>query len=258
MLKFLVLWFRILMRTLSNRAAIIAQLQKDILLLEGFKPALDESGFHAGLEPIKEAFPNARFPTGAIHEFISMSDEQAAATSGFICGILGKLMQQRGLCVWISSSPTLFPPACKLFDILPHHLIFIHLKRERDILWAMEEALKCNRLIAVVAELQEINLVASRRLQLAVEQSQVTGFVFRHKPKNLNNTSCISRWSISPLASGMEEDGIPGIGFPRWKVELLKIRNGRPGSWQMEWSANSFKLITKPKYSVHERLLKRG
>lgn len=40
----------------------------------------------------------------------------------------------------------------------------------------MEEALKCGGLAAVVGEVQDISFTASRRLQLAVEQSGVTGF----------------------------------------------------------------------------------
>jgi protein ImuA len=36
------------------------------------------------------------------------------------------------------------------------------------------------------------------------------------------------------------EDDMPGVGFPRWNVELLKVRNGKPGSWQIEWKAGKF------------------
>ncbi len=28
---------------------------------------------------------------------------------------------------------------------------------------------------------------------------------------------------------------MPGVGAPRWKVELLKVRNGLPGAWIVEW-----------------------
>lgn len=246
------------MHSLKNKAAIIAQLQQDILLLEGFKPPANGIGVDVGLEPIKDAFPNAVFPTAAVHEFLSTSIEQAAATAGFISGILGKLMQQEGVCIWISAAQVLFPPALKTFGIVPHQLIFIKLKRERDILWAMEEALKCEKLAAVVAELQEITLTASRRLQLAVEKSRVTGFVLRHHPRSLGNTSCVSRWRITPIGSTLDDD-MPGVGFPRWKVELLKIRNGRPGAWKMEWSEKQFRLISEQHTApVQELLLKRG
>jgi len=39
---------------------------------------------------------------------------------------------------------------------------------------------------------------------------------------------------------------MPGLGFPRWNIELLKVRNGQPGSWEMEWAADRFIEISKP------------
>ena len=53
-------------------------------------------------------------------------------------------------------------------------------------------------------------------------------------------TACVSRWQISSLAS--EATDLPGVGFPKWNIELLKIRNGKPGAWQVEWAAGKFHL----------------
>jgi len=44
---------------------------------------------------------------------------------------------------------------------------------------------------------------------------------------------------------GEPVDGLPGLGFPRWQVELLKVRNGQPGSWVVEWSDGRFKPARK-------------
>jgi protein ImuA len=227
---------------IPSKKDIIAQLQKEILPLQGFKPLPAGTAVHLGLGPVTAAFPNASFPTGAIHEFLSAGAEHAAAAGGFIAGLLSALMQNGSACIWISASRTLFPPALKAFGIEPNRIIFIDLKKERDVLWTMEEALKCEGLAAVVGELQEISFTASRRLQLAVEQSRVTGFILRHHPRTLNTIACVGRWKISPLPSELEE-GMPGVGFPRWQVALLKIRNGRPGTWQMEWAAGAFRPV---------------
>ena len=62
---------------------------------------------------LKHAFPNATFPIGCMHEFLSASVEDIAATNGFIAALLSKLMQFDGVCIWISASRTLFPPALK-------------------------------------------------------------------------------------------------------------------------------------------------
>lgn len=223
---------------------IIDQLQKDILVLQGFKTLPAGNAIDPGLGSITRSFPNNSFPVAAVHEFISNGMEASAATSGFITGLLAGLMQGGKACVWISGSRTLFPAALKTFGVQPHQVIFIDLEKEKDLLWAMEEALKCEGLAAVVGEIKEISFTASRRLQLAVEQSRVTGFLLRHHPRNLNTIACVSRWKITPLP-GISEDGIPGVGFPSWNVELLKIRNGRPGSWQLAWFAGSFRHMYK-------------
>jgi protein ImuA len=45
------------------------------------------------------------------------------------------------------------------------------------------------------------------------------------------------------------EYGFPGVGFPRWNVELLKVRNGKPSSWKIEWSGNRFQNIEENIFS---------
>ena len=233
----------------GSKKDIINQLQKSILLMQGFTPPVSGAADSVGLGPIEAAFPNAVFPTGAIHEFLSTEPEQAAANGGFISGILNNLMQKGGACLWISIRRTVFPPSLKVFGVEPDQLIFIDLKRERDVLWAMEEALKCKGLAAVIGELGEINFTQTRRLQLAAEQSRVTGFVLRSDAKKLSATACVARWNISHLPSELE-DGMPGVGFPRWNVELLKVRNGNPGSWKVEWSEGRFKPVTDTNETV--------
>jgi len=227
---------------ISSKADIIAQLQKEILPLQGFKTLSKSAVGDIGLGPIKYAFPNASFPTGAIHEFLSTSAEDATATTGFVSSILSSLMKKGGTSIWISASRTIFPPALKSFDIAPDKIIFIELKKEKEMLWAMEEALKCEGLAAVIGEIKELSFTDSRRLQLAVEQSQVTGFVLRNNPGNVNTTACITRWKISSIASELE-NAMPGVGFPRWNVDLLKVRNGKPGNWQIEWVSGKFRHV---------------
>lgn len=241
----------------STKADIIAQLQKEILPLQGFKSTTNSSAVDVGLGPMKYAFPNATFPLGAVHEFCCTGKKDAAATTGFIAGVMAALMKRGGATLWISSNRTVFPPALKFFGIEPDRIIFVDLQKEKDILWAMEEALKCDGLAAVVGEFRELSFTASRRLQLAVEQSRVTGFVIRCNPRNLSANACVTRWKITSLPSILEDD-MPGMGFPRWNVELLKIRNGKPGSWQMEFNAGQFIHIPKTTSIVLEQQRKTG
>jgi protein ImuA len=84
-----------------------------------------------------------------------------------------------------------------------------------------------------------MSITASRRFQLAIEDAGVGCFILRKNPKNLLTTA-VSRWHIQPLPS-KTEDGLSGLGYPRWKVDLLKVRNGRTGSWNIEWTSNGFR-----------------
>lgn len=238
------------------KADILKNLQTDILRMQGFKssgnPTLD-----MGLGPIKDAFPNGSFPLGAVHEFLSGRVEDSASTGGFISGLLSSLMGNTGTTLWISSSRTLFPPALKSFGLEPDRFIFIDLQKEKDVIWAMDEALKCGALSSVVGEIREIDFITSRRLQLAVEQSQVTGFILRNHYRKLNTTACVSRWKITPLSSESVDD-LPGIGFPKWRVELLRMRNGKAGVWDIQWADGRFVPIYNFPSILHEQQKKAG
>jgi len=243
------------MQTAKND--IISKLQTDILRLQGFKQERGNSPLDAGLGRIIKSFPNSTFPVGCIHEFLSRNKEDATATGGFVAGVLNALMGSSGPVLWISASRSLFPPALKAFGLSPDRLIFIDLKRERDVLWAMDEALKCGALAAVVGEMQNFSFMESRRLQLAVEQSQVTGFILRNNISKVNTTACVSRWNITSLASEPIED-LPGIGFPKWRVELLKVRNGKPGVWNLQWINGNFAPVYRPSFISHQEQKQAG
>ena len=254
----------------STKSDIIQRLEREILPLQGFKPPRNGGALDFGLGSMNAAFPNGEFPTGAIHEVLSTGPENAAASVGFVGGLIGTLMRNGGAGLWIGARQKIFPMALKLFGIEPDRIVFVELRNQKDMLWVMEEALKCEGLAAVVGEIPEIGFTASRRLQLAVEQSRVTGFILRHQSRgpvtnvagnvtanvvgygagnvtgnvsgSVTGNACVARWRITPLAS-QPEAGLPGVGFPRWNVELLKIRNGRPGAWPLEWADGRFRTV---------------
>jgi protein ImuA len=227
----------------TDRQHIIKQLRKDILSLQGLKRLPGELRLGHILGPINTAFPDNSFPLASVHEFLVEGNKNRAATSGFISCITSAIMRNNGVSVWISSSQTVFPPALKAFNINPDKIIFITGLNQKDRLWVMEEALKCDALTAVIGEVKDIDFTTSRRFQLAVEQSRVTGFIIGEHLSNLSFNSCVSRWQINSI-SAETQDNLPGIGFPRWKVELLKIRNGKPGNWEVTWAGDHLEFST--------------
>lgn len=226
----------------SEQQEIIARLRNDIAGWEGFRPLPPGERQDFGLAAIERAFPNQTFPTGVLHEFISTRPEFTAAIGGFISGILQTLLQNGGVIVWVSYTRRIYPPALKRFGVDPDRIIFIDVQREKDILWATEEALKCSGIAAVICETRQLTFMDSRRLQLAAEQSHVTGFILRKDIKQINTTACAARWTVKPVRSQLRP-GMPGVGFPRWQVELLKVKNGHTGSWTLEWKRKQFTQV---------------
>lgn len=218
----------------------IEHLRREILAAEGLKRRASEPQQQIGLQSLEKAFPDQTFPIGCIHEFISPDTECAAATAGFITALLSHIGGQKAPCIWVSRQRAWFPPALISFGLPADQVIFIHPDKDTDLLWTTEQALKCPGLAAVIADVQELDLTASRRLQLAVEKSRVTGFLHRQSPRRISHTACVARWEVKPLAG--EADGLPGVSSPRWHVNLLKVRNGRPGSWEISWLSGRFHI----------------
>jgi protein ImuA len=236
---------------------IIEKLRRDIMRLEGFKPTSCDVNGIDGLQLIEKAFPNAVFPKGAVHEFLTFKIEHVAATAGFVSGILSALMKDDGVCLWITTKAKIFPRALKSFNVNPGNVVFVNVQNEKHVLWAAEEALKCKAVSTVIAEVSELTFNQSRRLQLAVEQSNVTGLVFRTNERKLCTTTCVARWEVKPITSQLEDD-LPGVGFPRWNVALLKVRNGKTGSWIVEWSTDKYMIVEQQRQTEIERVKKAG
>lgn len=226
---------------MNNKQEIVSRLRKQILLMEGFKePVLTEE---TSLGRINEAFPNGAFPFSALHEFFCYNQEELSSASAFITGLLSSRFKKTASVVWISPARKIFPPALKWFGMEPHQILFLNIKKEKEITWAVNEALTCSSLSAVIGELPEMSITASRRFQLTIEDARVGCFILRRNPKNLLTTA-VSRWHIQPLPT-ITEDNLPGLGHPRWKVNLLKVRNGKTGSWNMEWTNNGFRYPSR-------------
>ena len=163
-------------------------------------------------------------PTGCLQEVIGGSD---AAAAGFCAFLLGRLASLEGaprsvLWGWIGEGD-LYPPGLAAFGLDPARVILLAAPGPADLLWAMEEGLRCPALAGVVMEVDRLDLVASRRLQLAAVAGGVTGLLLaRGRRTHAAVSAAALRWRI---------EGLPG---ERWRVELERRRGGRPGAWILE------------------------
>ena len=241
------------MEAVANKKEVAKMLQAKINEIQGMGKLSCEP-VRTGFSPFAAAFPGNVFPSGAIHEFVSYEPADAASTTAFITALAGKFMKTGGLCLWIGNQQNVFPAGLMHFGLQPDRIVFINASQPKDALWIVEEALKCEALTAVIGEIKELGFTESRRLQLAVERSGVTGFIHRYRPHRENAVACTTRWKITPLPSTVDDD-LPGIGHSSWDVQLLKVKNGRPDSWQVSWTDRQFIPISERHFSTttHER-----
>ena len=112
-------------QNLAFKEATIAQLQRAIVPLQGLRALTTDNNINLGFRAIENAFPNAVFPVGCTHKFLSASEQDSSATIGFVAVMLSKLMQFQGAAIWISTSRTLFPGALKGFGVNPDKKSFL-------------------------------------------------------------------------------------------------------------------------------------
>lgn len=113
-------------------------------------------------------------------------------------------------------------------------LMLMRLAKPVDVLIAVEEALRCQALAAVVAEIRgnppAVNFTTLRRLALRAEADGVSCWLIRQSTTP-EPSAARDRWRITSLPSAVNLDDPRAPGDARWRVDLFRSRNGRPGAW---------------------------
>lgn len=187
-------------------------------------------------------------PLGQWHEAAGegLEIETAAATAGFVATLAAPLAEQ-GAVVWVMRRDDLFAPGLASLGFPAERLIQVRVRSDAQALAALEDALAAVGVAAAVGEVEDVDLTAGRRLQLACETHGATGFVLRRRPfggerrAQASGTAAATRWKIAPAPS-QPPPGEPGLGPPRWRADLERSRGGRTGAWLMERSDGAFPL----------------
>ncbi|HEY3919036.1 MAG TPA: hypothetical protein VGL83_14670 [Stellaceae bacterium] len=182
---------------------------------------------------IDSALPWGGLPLAALHAVESAGAGKDGAAAMFLAGILARLAPARPV-LWCLPQADLHAPGLALAGLAAARLLLVRVPQEREILWVLEEGLRSRALAAVVGEVDALSIAASRRLQLAAENSGVTAFVLQRSGEQAAAASAaVTRWRVAALPSAPAV-GEPGIGQALWRVELLRCRGGMPAAWEVE------------------------
>jgi protein ImuA len=190
-----------------------------------------------GVTEMDRRLPNGGLALGHLHEVIEggPAGEHAATATLFAAGIVARIP---GPVLWCLRTHDLFAPALARIGLHPDRVVYCETYKDRDVLPAMEDGLRCVGMAGVVGEVTKLSLTASRRLQLLAGETGVTALVLR-RWRTLDQhrlvgepTGAATRWRVAPAASAPSV--FEHLQRQRWNVELLRVKGGEPHSWIVE------------------------
>ena len=99
-------------------------------------------------------------------------------------------------------------------------------------LWTMEQALRSGALGGVIGWIEGATLTQTRRLDFAAATGGATGIVLTSRPAGLS--AARRRWRIAAAPSSVNLHDARAPGHVRLVAELVRRRDGAPGSWLLE------------------------
>ena len=113
-------------------------------------------------------------------------------------------------------------------------VIMVDLSRAADVLWAMEDGLRCRALGAVIGEIwgdpPALDFTATKRLVLRAEAADVSCWLIR-RAASPDLSAARDRWRVASLPSSPHPHDAQAPGAPRWSLDLFRSRGSKPGQW---------------------------
>jgi protein ImuA len=206
--------------------------------LHALEPDLNHGAIPFGIAPIDQALGGG-LARGALHEVAAAGESALTAATQFVLGVATRGQEQRAV-LWIAEDMGFlengapYGPGLDDVGIHPERLVTVAAAKSRDVLCAMEEALRCRAVGVVIGEVRSadrLDLVASRRLSLAAGERDGCAFLLRTAP-GTDASAAATRWIVAAAPSHATA---AGPGPPRLSVHLTRNRRGPVGSWLVEW-----------------------
>ncbi|BAM90953.1 hypothetical protein S58_49740 [Bradyrhizobium oligotrophicum S58] len=223
----------------------LARLRGRIARLEAADGAQDMRRVALGHDEA-DAVLQGGLATGALHEVFAETGRQAAAATGFLCGLAARAAARRPL-IWIRQDfaeremGALSMSGLAELGLDPRRLVIVRAPDLDHALRTAADALACDALGSVMLEVwgetQKLDLVASRKLTLAAQESGVTALMLRIAATPEPSTA-ETRWIVR-TAPSLPSAPWMAWGAPRLDAELIRNRHGQTGRWIMEWTPDA-------------------
>jgi protein ImuA len=215
-----------------------------------------------GVPPIDGVLRGAGVPAGALHEVAGAGrDEEQGAAAAALLALGLKASAPHGWVLWVTQDADLYAPGLAAFGLDLRRLVLVVARRDVEVCWALEEALRSRALSAVVGEIGAVSLTETRRLQLAAELAGIPCFLLRrwrngalaarHRGQPI---AAATRWRIAARGTEAPQTSALELGPLSWRLDLWRCRNGKPASWVVEVSHDEYERITALPVAVADPL----
>ena len=156
-----------------------------------------------------------------------------AAVTGFVCAHLREAVKP---VLWVQDRLSLREAGRPYLAGLPVPLQILHVtvSKPADVLWSMEEGLRCAGLSAVLGEIwgdpAVLDFTATKRLALRSEAQNLPTWLIRRAAEP-NLSAARLRWRVSALPSLAVDGDLRAPGQAQWRAELFRARWQTPGEW---------------------------
>lgn len=203
-----------------------------------------------------EPATEAAFPFGltreGVHEVAEMSYGDLTAAAGFT---LAALPSGAGPVLWVSQTRTrldhghLYQSGLGQFNADPPMILTVRTRKRGDALWAIEEAICSKAVGIVIAEIDDLDFTASRRLTLASDRHGVPVVLLMPYTKE-GASAAQARWRVRAQPSAPNPYDAQGLGRPRWRAVLERSRQvphlaGRGFDLELDDETFSLNLVSK-------------
>jgi protein ImuA len=216
----------------SHRAEIVDELRR---LLAQQDVAAQARSLPFGLPAIDGQLPQGGLAGGALHEVVPEARSDIPAAFGFAAATLSR--NRPGAPLFLVTSPcglaTFGRPyghGLNGLGLDPARVILVAAPNATQALWAMEEALRSAVPAAVAGVIGKLDFRASQRLHIAAGETGRLLLLLR--PPGMASVA-VTRWRVAAASAARDRFGL--IARWRWRLELERCRNGRPGRWIVEF-----------------------
>ena len=211
------------MSTRPTNANRIGALRRQIAQLEGTRRHGDCTPISSGCGPLDQLLPESGFRRGTLIEWLAEGEATGVETLAMAAAVQA-CRRGRALVV-LDRRHEFDPPAAARLGIELQNLIVVHTGNRADDHWALDQALRCSGVAAVLAWPEQLDGRTFRRLQLAAEVGGGLGLLVRPLTVRREPSWADVRLLVEPLPAE-----VPDSCNRRLRVRLLRCRgvaNGR-------------------------------